>query len=109
MTGRTLLALAAALVLPLSSHAAAGPLVQSADPYFTSAAKHLNDVAKRKPNTRRAKNIILFVGDGMGITTVTAARIRQGQVAGRDGVSNNSCSKPCPIRRSRAPTHTIPK
>ncbi|MDR9828904.1 alkaline phosphatase [Vibrio sp. FNV 38] len=29
-----------------------------------------------------AKNIILFVGDGMGISTVTAGRILEGQVAG---------------------------
>ena len=32
-----------------------------------------------------AKNIILFVGDGMGITTVTAARIFQGQQQGMSG------------------------
>lgn len=33
----------------------------------------------------KAKNIILFVGDGMGITTVSAARILEGQRAGRPG------------------------
>lgn len=32
-----------------------------------------------QPNTNRARNVILFVGDGMGITTVTAARILDGQ------------------------------
>ena len=32
-----------------------------------------------------AKNIILFVGDGMGISTVTAARILAGQQMGLDG------------------------
>jgi len=36
----------------------------------------------------RAKNVILFVGDGMGIATVTAARIRQGQLAGATGEEN---------------------
>ncbi|KAK2181946.1 hypothetical protein NP493_374g01032 [Ridgeia piscesae] len=36
-------------------------------------------------NTREAKNVILFVGDGMGVSTVTAARIRHGQLAGRPG------------------------
>jgi alkaline phosphatase len=30
----------------------------------------------------RAKNVILFVGDGMGVSTITAARILQGQQAG---------------------------
>lgn len=32
-----------------------------------------------------AKNVILFVGDGMGISTVTAARILEGQLMGKDG------------------------
>ena len=35
-----------------------------------------------------AKNLVLFVGDGMGISTITAARIHEGQKAGRDGESN---------------------
>lgn len=29
--------------------------------------------------TRKAKNIIIFVGDGMGLTTITAGRIYKGQ------------------------------
>ena len=33
----------------------------------------------------KAKNVILFVGDGMGISTLTAARILQGQQAGKPG------------------------
>jgi alkaline phosphatase len=41
-----------------------------------------------KANTSRAKNVILFVGDGMGITTVTAARILEGQLRGRSGEEN---------------------
>jgi alkaline phosphatase len=36
----------------------------------------------------RAKNIILFVGDGMGVSTVTAARIFEGQQKARDGERN---------------------
>lgn len=32
-----------------------------------------------------AKNVILFVGDGMGISTVTAARILEGQLNGKTG------------------------
>lgn len=31
------------------------------------------------PNLQKAKNIILFIGDGMGVSTVTAARILAGQ------------------------------
>lgn len=40
------------------------------------------------PRSRRAKNVILFIGDGMGIATVTAARILDGQRQGRDGEYN---------------------
>ncbi len=35
-----------------------------------------------------AKNVILFVGDGMGISTVTAARILEGQLKGMAGEEN---------------------
>ena len=36
-------------------------------------------------NGNAAHNIILFIGDGMGISTVTAARIRKGQAQGGSG------------------------
>ena len=36
----------------------------------------------------QAKNIILFVGDGMGVSTVTAARILEGQQKGGQGEEN---------------------
>jgi alkaline phosphatase len=35
-----------------------------------------------------AKNVVLFVGDGMGISTVTAARILDGQLRGGSGEEN---------------------
>lgn len=41
------------------------------------------------PNVNTAKNVILFIGDGMGVTTVTAARILDGQskdVVGEENV-----------------------
>ncbi len=36
----------------------------------------------------RARNVILFVGDGMGVSTVTAARIIEGQLRGESGEEN---------------------
>lgn len=36
----------------------------------------------------KAKNVILFLGDGMGISTLTAARILQGQLKGETGEEN---------------------
>ena len=42
-----------------------------------------------KPSQQQqAKNIILFVGDGMGVSTVTAARILDGQLRGEPGEEN---------------------
>lgn len=38
-----------------------------------------------KPNTSRAKNVIVFIGDGMGISTITAGRIFDGQRQGMSG------------------------
>ena len=37
----------------------------------------------------RARNVILFVGDGMGVSTVTAARILDGQQKGGSGEENS--------------------
>lgn len=45
-------------------------------------------VASTPPPPARAKNVILFVGDGMGISTVTAARIYEGQKRGQSGEEN---------------------
>ena len=39
-------------------------------------------------NKNKAKNVILFIGDGMGISTLTAARILEGQVRGEAGEEN---------------------
>lgn len=36
----------------------------------------------------KAKNVILFVGDGMGVSTVTASRILAGQMQGENGEEN---------------------
>jgi len=58
------------------------PPPQAGDSYFEAAARVLTS-----PAPRRARNVILFVGDGMGVTTVTASRIYAGQSRGVDGES----------------------
>ena len=59
---------------------------QAADDYYKAAA---SSVAARAGGsfTPKAKNVILFVGDGMGVSTVTAGRIYAGQQKGLDGES----------------------
>uniref|UniRef100_A0A667ZZM1 Alkaline phosphatase n=1 Tax=Myripristis murdjan TaxID=586833 RepID=A0A667ZZM1_9TELE len=49
------------------------------------AQKTLQAALDRKLNTNVAKNILFFLGDGMGITTYTAARILKGQLQNQTG------------------------
>ncbi len=76
------------VAIACASAALAAELPQAGDATFRQDAADLAAKLAQKPNTHRAKNIILFIGDGMGITTVTAARIYGGQKAGHDGASN---------------------
>ncbi|MFQ6333092.1 alkaline phosphatase [Methylophilus sp. 3sh_L] len=61
---------------------------ENAQFWLNDGAASLNDSKKLVPNARKAKNVILFVGDGMGISTVTGARIFEGQLKGIDGERN---------------------
>ncbi|XP_034567264.1 intestinal-type alkaline phosphatase-like isoform X2 [Notolabrus celidotus] len=54
--------------------------------YWDAQAMATLDAAlKLRPRDHQAKNIILFLGDGMGVSTVSAARILRGQMEGRSG------------------------
>lgn len=76
----------AAIVTPVMAQ----PIVQQAnDSYYVSAQKDLAEIIARQPNLRKAKNVILFVVDGLSIPTVTASRIFEGQSRGIDGESNS--------------------
>ncbi|MEQ1921517.1 MAG: alkaline phosphatase [Pyrinomonadaceae bacterium] len=46
------------------------------------------DMAKKTKIRKKAKNVILFMGDGMGISTLTASRIFEGQMRGESGEEN---------------------
>ncbi len=60
--------------------------VQSGDPYYQRAASAVE--GRMGPDfAAGAKNVIIFVGDGMGISTITAGRIYAGQMRGLDGES----------------------
>ncbi|XP_061189803.1 alkaline phosphatase, tissue-nonspecific isozyme-like [Saccostrea echinata] len=53
---------------------------------WTKMAKdELDNALKIKPNTGFAKNVIVFIGDGLGISTINAARIYKGQKQGNPG------------------------
>ena len=84
-----LLAGAGVVALAVQAEAAENAmLTQTDDSYYKQAQETLKAVLARQPNTNQAKNVILFVGDGMGFSTVTTARIFEGQQRGADGESN---------------------
>lgn len=89
--------LLAAFGLVLATSAAArdvavtpAPVPTSAEEWFEAgrAAVEANKLQNRDLKPGRARNVILFVGDGMGVSTVTAARILDGQLRGVDGEWN---------------------
>lgn len=63
------------------------------NPWFVSGAQKVAGAVMNSDSVvnaeGKAKNVILFVGDGMGISTVTAARILEGQQLGKMGEEHN--------------------
>ncbi len=55
------------------------------DPWFQAGRRAVAEVRAREPRRGTARNVILFVGDGMSPTTITAARILEGQQRGQPG------------------------
>ncbi|XP_070542331.1 alkaline phosphatase-like [Ptychodera flava] len=63
-----------------------GFLSQSADEWIEQAEEALQKALHLQTlNTNEAKNVLMFIGDGMGIATVTSARILKGQLQGNTG------------------------
>jgi alkaline phosphatase len=76
---------ASAAIAPIVVPAVAHPGGETPDWWYRSgAAKAANNGAMRG----KAKNVILFLGDGMSLTTVAAARILDGQRKGASGEEN---------------------
>lgn len=46
------------------------------------ASQTIQKLLSYQHNTNLAKNLIIFLGDGMGVNTVNAGRIRKGQKEG---------------------------
>lgn len=60
-------------------------LEKQSDYWRRSGKQALEAALSNKQNTQRAKNAILFIGDGMSLTTIAASRIFNGQLANRSG------------------------
>ena len=61
---------------------------ESPDEWFRDGKAVVNVAKVLTPINQKAKNVILFIGDGMGVSTVTAARILEGQRRGESGEEN---------------------
>ncbi|KZC12519.1 Alkaline phosphatase 4 [Dufourea novaeangliae] len=53
--------------------------------WLKSGQQILRENLAYRNNENRAKNVIIFIGDGMGISTITAGRIFKGQAKGTTG------------------------
>jgi alkaline phosphatase len=84
-------AVATTLVSSVAPALAADPAVQGPETvadWWNAGQQFIQDGQRLHSRTHKAKNIILFVGDGMGVSTVTAARILDGQTKGMTGEEN---------------------
>ena len=62
--------------------------IESADTWKKDGWNALEKAKKEKLRKGKAKNVILFIGDGMGVSTLTASRIFEGQMRGESGEEN---------------------
>ncbi len=56
--------------------------------WYQQGKNKVKQLADEKHYPKHAKNVILFIGDGMNISTITASRIFQGQSKGNTGEEN---------------------
>lgn len=60
----------------------------AATPWFEQGQEALKERLSQRPLELPAKNVIVFIGDGMSLATVNAARIYEGQQRGETGEEN---------------------
>jgi len=53
--------------------------------WLKSGQETLRKILAYRNNENRAKNVIIFIGDGMGLSTITSGRIYVGQLKGQTG------------------------
>lgn len=61
---------------------------ESAETWTRDGWNAIDNSKNLKIRKGKAKNVILFIGDGMGVSTLTAARIFEGQTRGESGEEN---------------------
>ncbi|XP_071040594.1 alkaline phosphatase, tissue-nonspecific isozyme [Parasteatoda tepidariorum] len=79
--------------------------------WFEMGQADLQDSLRIYPNMRVAKNIIIFVGDGMGVSTVMASRVFQGQKEDRPGEDSQLSFEKFPyvaLSKTYSVSHQVP-
>ena len=66
----------------------AGAAGEGPDKWLRDGRKAVERARSLPPAGAHAKNVIVFIGDGMDLSTITAARILEGQFQGGTGESN---------------------
>ncbi|HCT99369.1 MAG TPA: alkaline phosphatase [Methylococcaceae bacterium] len=93
ITSGAMLVIGSLLSLSNTANATNAADVETPKFWIDAGQKSLTDADNTVNNKKTAKNVILFVGDGMGISTITASRIFEGQQkAGNRGGEENSLS-----------------
>jgi alkaline phosphatase len=72
----------------IASVGLAHPALAAGEPWLKAGRDEVLAVKNEVVASGRARNVILFLGDGLGISTVTAARILEGQRRGEGGEEN---------------------
>lgn len=81
------LVLAISAALSTGSALAGDNVPDSGDAWFEQGRQTLKSVQRTYNNEHRARNVILFVGDGMGVSTVTASAFWKASLKARMGSS----------------------
>ncbi|PID66891.1 MAG: alkaline phosphatase [Gammaproteobacteria bacterium] len=85
---KSILSVGVLAILSLSlANVAKADIKQQNNPWYKAGQAFVVDKLKQQTKLK-AKNVILFVGDGMSIATLTAARIFAGQQHGKTGEEN---------------------
>jgi alkaline phosphatase len=77
---------AAGIALAITSLAV--PVLAAENAWMEAGRKAVREATAESAPAGPARNLILFIGDGMGLTTITAARILEGQRRGESGEEN---------------------
>lgn len=83
-----LVVVVAGAVLALAACARPVPAPAPVDDWTARGQAAVARARTQVPPGGKARNVILFIGDGMGIPTITAARILEGQRRGEGGEEN---------------------